>query len=254
MRAALVLWSAFAATAAASGPSLKQAATLYHQGRYDSALTVLEACRSGTLKHRDSLALFQYSGMASARLGRDDEASEDFRSLLALDSLFQFPRNEDSLILAAFARAREPLAGTGPGPKRDSAKTDVAPPPMALAEAGPATVLPVTARLPPLPEAAGASGSHPTRIGLAMGAIPFGAGWLARGRPKQGWSLAVLEAGGLALSLYASSRISAAENDGDGIRDHGQLQGELRWQWTQRVTLSIALGTYLFSLIASKGE
>jgi len=253
MRVALVLCSALAAAAAPSGPSLKQAATLYHQGRYDSALTILDACRSGTLKRRDSLALFQYSGMASARLGRDREASEDFRSLLALDSLFQFPRNEDGAVLAAFARAREPLASAGP--KRDSAKTDVAPhPPVVLADANPAAAVPVTARLPPLPDAVGASGQRQSQIGLAMGAIPLGAGWLARGRTKQGWALALLQAGGMGLSLYASSRMTAAERNGDGIRDHAQLQGELGWQWTQRVTLSIALGTYLFSLIASRGE
>jgi hypothetical protein len=254
MRAALVLWSALAAAGTPSGPSLKQAATLYHQGLYDSALTILEACRSGTLKRRDSLALFQYSGMASARLGRDDEASEDFRSLLALDSLFQFPRNEDSAVLAAFAHAREPLASAQPG--RDSARTVAAPqPPVAsLADAGPAAALPVTARLPPLPDAIGASGPRQPGVGLAMGAIPFGAGWLAKGRTKQGWALAVLQAGGLALSLYSSSRMTAAERNGDGIHDHAQLQSELGWQWTQRVTLSIALGTYLFSLIASRGE
>jgi hypothetical protein len=87
-----------------------------------------------------------------------------------------------------------------------------------------------------------------------MGAIPLGGGWIFRGRKKQGWTLAILQAGGLALSFYASSQISAAERDADGIRDHAELGNELRWQWTQRVTLSVALGAYLFSLIASKGD
>ena len=106
MRYDLVSWFIAAAAAAHAGPCLKQAAALYHQGLYDSALSVLETCGPEALKRRDSLALFQYSGMAEARLGRDAEAAEDFRALLSLDSLFQFPRNEDFAVLAAFARPR----------------------------------------------------------------------------------------------------------------------------------------------------
>jgi len=66
-------------------------------------------------------------------------------------------------------------------------------------------------------------------------------------------SLACLQAGGLALSFYASSRITALDGGPEGT-DPGERKSELGWQWTQRVTLSIALGAYLFSLIASKGE
>jgi tetratricopeptide (TPR) repeat protein len=299
MRAYLFLWSAFAAASAFAGPSLKQAAVLYHQGRYDSALTVLEECRSGPLKRRDSLALFQYAGMTSARLGHIDQAKEDFRALLGLDSLFQFPRNEDSAILAAFAQAREEraqaaLAGSPSAPAasgalpatRDSVAearggtpTQADPRvPVPVAQPVPAGADRMTAspegdrqngsptsfpapsgpgspnpepRAPVLPGPAKASG--PQAIGLAMGAIPLGGGWLARGRSKQGWTLALLQAGGLAFSVYASSRMSAIQNDADGIRA-GELGAEQRWQWTQRVTLSIAVGAYLFSLIASRGE
>ncbi|MBW8887292.1 MAG: hypothetical protein JF616_05970 [Fibrobacteres bacterium] len=274
MRFLLLLASALAVATARSEPSLKRAAALYHQGRYDSALAVLETCRTIALRHRDSLALFQYSGMASARLGKSEEANADFRALLELDSLFQFPRNEDSAILASFAQAQQGRSAS-PSKDNDSASGRDSPPRVASAGRGTGTALPVSLIVPsdklvpipsypgsgpsagsappaPFPSSAGKNG--PPGIGLAMGAIPLGGGWLYRGRRKQGLTLAILQAGGLAFSLYASSQMSAAERDADGIRGHAELGNELRWQWTQRVTLSIALGAYLFSLIASRGE
>lgn len=286
MRVALVLLPALAAAPfARPEPSLKQAAALYHQGLYDSTLTILDACRSGSLKRRDSLALLQYSGMASARLGRGDEAAAEFRILLGLDSLFQFPRNEDSTILAAFAQAQEEREiGDTEGPADTGGALDAARPPardegaapatVAMAQAGPAGVLPVRAAAParnlvpipayPGPEGApGGSGSFPASpgtdrrpqgggIGLALGAIPLGAGWLSEGRYKQGLAMAFLQAGGAALSLFASSRISALEGDPYKIQDKSELDAVKGWQWTQRVALSTALGAYLFSLIASR--
>lgn len=272
MRPGLLLWLALAVATAHSAPSLKQAAALYYQGRYDSALAVLETCRSGALKHRDSLALFQYSGMASARLGRGEEADADFRALLDLDSLFQFPRNEDSAILAAFAQAQ--MTRTDSQSKSLDTTVDPDPPRVAKAETGAGTAVPARATVPEgLVPLAPDSGSAPPvspppvqafranpgsssapGIGLAMGAIPLGGGWLVRGRRKQGLTLAFLQAGGLVFSLYASSQITDIKGDADGIRDYGERGNAMRWQWTQGVTLSIALGAYLFSLIASKGE
>jgi hypothetical protein len=212
--------------------------------------------------------------MASARLGKSDEADADFRALLDLDSLFQFPRNEDSAILAAFAQAQ--LGRSVPPPSAaDTVSDRDSPPRLASAGTGSGTALAVGANVPsdnlvPIPSYSGSDPSEsrappaafpanagrtgPPGIGLAMGAIPLGGGWLYRGRRKQGLTLALLQAGGLAFSLYASSQMSAAESDADGIRGHAELGNELRWQWTQRVTLSIALGAYLFSLIASRGE
>lgn len=274
MRVGLLFLSALAAAMAHADPSLKQAAALYHQGRYDSALAVLGTCRTHPLKHRDSLALFQYSGMASARLGRSEEASGDFRALLDLDSLFQFPRNEDGAVLAAFAEAQTARAGSvnaAPAMRIDSSADRSPPPPPAPAQT--AMALPVSAAVPPgglvpIPDYSGSgspSGHAPAAfpanagnpgapgIGLAMGAIPLGGGWLFRGRRKQGLTLALLQAGGLAFSFYASSQMTAAERDSDGI-SHGELGSVDKWQWTQRVTLSVALGAYLFSLIASKGD
>src|SRR4051812_42038538 len=163
MRAGLLFLSALAAAMAHADPSLKQAAALYHQGRYDSALAVLGTCRARALKHRDSLALFQYSGMASARLGRSEEASGDFRALLDMDSLFQFPRNEDSAILAAFAQAQVTRAGSGsasgPQAMRIDSSADRNPPPQA-AGAQTAMALPVSATVPqgglvPIPDYSG---------------------------------------------------------------------------------------------------
>lgn len=269
------LWSIAAAAAAHAGPCLKQAAALYHQGRYDSALSVLSACSPEAVKRRDSLALFQYSGMAEARLGRAAEAASDFRALLSLDSLFQFPRNEDSSVLAAFARAREPATMEPAGPASAEGAAAVA---FAHAgggrEAGKAAVpeagfaaIPKSPSPSPDPEpfappmetfrtapgAAPAPYPRPHGIGLAMGAIPFGGGWLARGQYKHGLALAVLQAGGLALSLYASSRNTAIKNDRFGVLE-SEEQRSRGWRLTQGISLSTALGAYLFSLFASRKD
>ncbi|HKP97012.1 MAG TPA: hypothetical protein VJ385_14775, partial [Fibrobacteria bacterium] len=81
------------AAPAASQASINKAAAFYHQGRFDSALARLESLKiQGPWKRRDSLSLFQYLGMSSARLGREEQAVDYFSGLLGLDSLFQFPR------------------------------------------------------------------------------------------------------------------------------------------------------------------
>lgn len=252
MRALLWLCALAAAAPLRAEPGLKRGASLYHQGRYDSALAVLDSSRHADLKRRDSLILFQYSGMAAARLGRADAAAEDFRALLALDSLFQFPRNEDPAVLNAFAKAKTSRAApAAPVATAPSVPPPAAPPGPApagrfvFADSGPA------AHAPPsdAPRAA-----KPRRIGFVLGAVPLGGGWVARGRWSHGLVLGFLQAGGLALSLYASSRISSAESDRYGIRDESELSAVQKWQWTQRVALSTALGAYLFSLAASTGE
>jgi hypothetical protein len=274
----LFLCAALAAAPLHAGPGLKEAVALYHRGHYDSALAALEAARPAIAKRRDSLSLFQYSGMASARLGRADLATADFGILLALDSLFQFPRNEDPAILDAFAKAKGPRSGrTGAA---DAASPEIPPrggdtigaARLAYAGNGSGAGLAVGANLPagglvPIPSYPGsgspADGASPfgpghtggeprgSGIGLAMGAIPLGGGWLAEGRYGKGLALAVLQIGGTALSLYASSRITAEEKDLYGIQNERELGTVRRWQWTQGVALSTALGSYLYSLIAS---
>jgi hypothetical protein len=85
-----------------------------------------------------------------------------------------------------------------------------------------------------------------------MGAVPLGGGWLAEGHYKQGLALAFFQIGGAALSLYASSRITAEEKDLYGIQNDRELGNVHKWQWTQGVALSTAVGAYLYSLIASR--
>jgi hypothetical protein len=87
-----------------------------------------------------------------------------------------------------------------------------------------------------------------------MGAVPLGGGWLSEGRYKPGLALAFLQIGGIALSLYASSRITAEEKDLYGIKDERELGIVHKWQWTQGLALSTALGAYLYSLMASRKD
>lgn len=283
MRAFFLVCATLASAPLHAEPGLKQAAALYHRGRYDSALTVLDDSRAGIAKRRDSLSLFQYAGMTLARLGRADEAAADFRVLLELDSLFQFPRNEDAAILEAFAKAQasrkegsDPVAeGLG---QSVAGKDSTLPPRVASAGREQGAFMAVRAdpkagEWVPVPAYPGANlpsaepGSHgkyggtdggmdhnPRRpgIGLAMGALPLGGGWLMEGRYRQGFALAFLQIGGAALSLYASSRISAEKRDLYGIRNDAELGSVHRWQWTQGLALSTALGSYLYSLIASR--
>jgi hypothetical protein len=271
------LWVTLAVAASASAvmvfgepngkAGLNQAAALYQQARYDSSLARLEALKSsGPWKRRDSLSLFQYLGMASAKLGRDSAAVAYFSDLLRIDSLFQFPRNEDSLILNDFGRAREsrsPAASatasakTAPatiGPKDTAtafAKTirDDLAEPLPIAPGNPRAFAPPTAA---------ASAASPMaanrKIGLAFGALPLGTGWMARDRVKSGLALGFLQAGGALFSVYASNAQTQSRSDNHGIRDHDQLASIKQWQWVQGISLSTALGAYLFSLIASAGD
>jgi hypothetical protein len=202
--------------------------------------------------------------MASARLGRGDEATANFRILLDLDSLFQFPRNEDSAILESFAKAQAlrngkagegAASGGGSGGGSGGALSMHANLP--ASEPVPTPAFPGS-RLPGGESNPFGSGGEPARgqrgsgIGMALGAIPIGAGWLAEGRYKQGLALAFLQIGGTALSLYASSRITAEAKDLYGIQDERERGIVLKWQWTQGLALSTAMGSYLYSLIASR--
>jgi hypothetical protein len=299
MRAGLAFWFALAVAPLHAEPGLKEAASLYHRGRYDSSLAVLDAYRPMLAKRRDSLSLFQYSGMASARLGRAEEATADFRVLLDLDSLFQFPRNEDAAILASFAEAQTlrtgqteriavaPAQGTpvsSPNGASNRSANGALPGSLIgnsaeatrLATAGDGSVaaLPVRAdlkdgRLVPIPSYPGTStpsgesnplapggmtarGPQGSGIGIAMGALPLGGGWLVEGHYKQGFALAFFQISGLAVSLYASSRITAEKRDVYGIQNEKELGNVQRWQWTQGIALSTALTSYLYSLIASR--
>lgn len=268
MRIGLLLFLAGFLVGAQAGAPLQRAAALYHQGRYDSALAALEDCRANpSLKRRDSLSLLQYSGMASARLGREEDAATHFGGLLGLDSLFQFPRNEDPTVLAAFARAR----------RERETRTVMPAPPLPSPAAAPISAALTTPT--PTPTAATArfafadsgtgtgtgtglaassasdGGTRRSRgIGFAMGAVPLGGGWLARREMKHGITLGLLQAAGLGLSLYASDRISASGGGAFGIQNDDELASVHKWQWVQRVSLSTALGAYLFSLIAATGE
>ncbi len=258
------------ADAKRAGAIVNDAAHFYHQGLFDSALVRLEALQSqGPFKRRDSLSLYQYLGMASARLGQDSQAVAYFTRLLRLDSLFQFPKNEDAQVLQAFDRAHEaknaagiPEASAIPGAGNPSA------PPPAPSESAPATFAGLSLRsAPPAPagstetlslrasggltEKTGPGNAH---VGLALGAVPLGAGWLVRNRVKHGVALGILQAGGIAISIYASEMQSREENDAFRVKNENERGNLQSWQWVQRVSLSTALGAYLFSLIASAGD
>jgi hypothetical protein len=249
-----------------SSADLNRAAGLYYQARYDSALAGLEGLlRVGPWKKRDSLVLFQYLGMSSAKLGRDSSAEGYFASLLSLDSLFRFPKNEDSSVLADFRRAREKRAAAAsvatippvtPALPLDSLRASAAPDTSRLAAAVPAPASPPPAA-PPLAETAPRL-SHPPAAGgkamsLGYGAIPFGAGWMIKNRFTPGAATGLLQAAGLLLSAYASQMQSRSQDDRYGLRD-AELPSAEGWQWTQRISFSVAIGAYLYSIFASTGE
>ncbi len=267
---ALLGLSVHAFGASADPSALHRAASLYHQGRFDSARARMESLLSDEgWRRRDSLTLFQYLGMASSRLGEDDAAVDRFGRLLELDSLFQFPRNEDPGILRNFRAAREarhrasaqvegrsadgPAANPGPG----AAMTHRLVARTTAESAGTESSLPATAATPaadPLQEASAAGfGTPRERMNLALGAVPLGGGWLARNRTGHAVTLGLLQGGGLLLSLYASQQLSRARNDKWGAEEGREVDLMVRWQWVQAVSLSPAVGAYLFSIFASGG-
>jgi hypothetical protein len=77
---------------------------------------------------------------------------------------------------------------------------------------------------------------------------------MVKRRVSTGLSLGVLQATGLLLSIYASHMQSQEQGDGFGVKDERELASLQKWQWTQRIALSTALGAYIFSLIAAVGD
>lgn len=245
-----------APTAPAADPAaLQAAAALYHQGRFDSARDRLTGLLDAPgWRRRDTLVVLQYLGMSEARLGADSAATARFLELLAADSLFRFPRNEDAAVLRTFQAARDlraapaPLAAAAAAPAMNpspgTSASEAAAPENAHPETAPARDPLATLAAEPLPAA---------RMTLPLGAVPLGGGWLARRQTAHGLTLGFLQAGGLLLSIYASDRQNGMENDRFYLEpsEEGSARG---WQWVQRISLSTALGAYLYSLIASRGD
>lgn len=104
------------------------------------------------------------------------------------------------------------------------------------------------------PLRAHSTASAPRRMNLALGAVPLGGGWLVRGKTTHALTLGLLQGGGMLLSLYASEQQTAARRDGRGLEEGREEDIMVRWQWVQAVSLSTALGAYLFSIFASGGD
>ncbi len=255
--------------------AIRRAAGLYHRGAFDSTLAILHELEgTGPWKKRDSLAWLQYSGMASARLGRDSAATVYFTGLLSKDSQFQFPRNEDSLVMAAFLSAVTGDSGNAEDsiavsrsslPSGSDAGTTARPTnPVSVvfqtqgkADRPIETASSSRDTQASKPVAAGATNRFDGsghRVGFAYGALPLGAGWVARGKVKSGIAFGILEVGGLAFSIFASEMQTRINRQEFGVRDSRDLSGQNGWQWAQRATLSTALGAYLFSIIAASGD
>ncbi len=214
----------------------------YYQNKFDSALLVLKSFKlnsdSGfSISEKDSVSLFQYLGMASAKLGKDSLATENFSHLLLLDSLFRFPRNEDPAILHAFHLAQNKIQTKSQGKNKgplvpENSLDNVTPGGLSPA---PVTII------------------H-QKVGFVYGAIPLGLGWALRNRKKPALALGILQVGGLFLSYYASERQNKSQRDANLIHDAEELDRINQWQWTQRLSLTTALGAYLYSIIASLGD
>jgi hypothetical protein len=91
-------------------------------------------------------------------------------------------------------------------------------------------------------------------MNIAYGAIPFGAGWMLKRRAKRGATMGFLQAAGLLFSAYASEMQSREQRDQFGLRNGAEIASAERWQWMQRISLSVAVGTYFFSIFAAAGE
>ncbi len=241
--------------------NLNLAVTLYQQGLYDSSLHQLETlARESQSKRRDSICIVQYLGMASAKLGMDSTATVYFSKLLGLDSLFQFPKNEDIRILSNFQKAQEMLV----------VQQDAVPLLEPIEALGPIEPLRTLTPIAPLTSATQSKELSPDssirsdvliprtretdKIGLTYGAWPLGAGWIVKKRIRPGLGLGAVQVTGLLLSAYASYMQSREQGDAFGVRDERERVTLEKWQWTQRIALSTALGAYIFSLIASVGD
>lgn len=237
--------------AAADAAALQQSAGLYHQARYDDARAGLEGLLDQEgWRRRDSLMILQYLGMSYSRLGADSSAVSRFADLLAVDSLFRFPSNEEPGIRRNFQAARDARAA------RLAAASALVPPPAAVEPVDPPAPGEAASALPPQPAVSMAAPASPSRppMSLALGAIPLGGGWLIRDRRYHGVGLALVQAGGILLSLYASDRQTRMRDDLHGIEDGRERDLMVRWQWVQGVSLSTAVGAYLFSIFASGGD
>lgn len=239
--------------AAGDAAALQQAAGLYHQARYDDARAGLEELMDQEgWRRRDSLMILQYLGMSYSRLGADSAAVSRFGDLLEVDSLFRFPSNEEAGIRRNFQAARKSRAA-----RRAAASAAPAPVP-ATDPAEPAAQAPAagTASASPPPLAAAGVPDDPSRarMSLALGAVPLGGGWLIRKRRLHGVSLAMVQAGGILLSVYASGQQDRMREDLHGIEAGRERDLMVRWQWVQGVSLSTAVGAYLFSIFASGGD
>lgn len=265
----LLLLAALAAgaageTAAADPAALNRAAALYHEGRHDSARVRLESLLAESpSSRRDSLMLLQYLGMAHSRRGEDTAAVARFRELLSLDSLFRFPRNEDPAVARNFETARRErlahVAGAAPKPIAGGPMPVTHVPAGAVGTVGTVGTIsaapvagPGARPLPPATAEAplAVADPRPLPMSIALGAVPLGAGWLARGQTAHGAALGILQVGGLLLALHASSIQSGIQGDAYGL-EAGERERATRWQWTQRISLSTALGAYLYSIIAA---
>lgn len=252
--AAICLGALLGGSAAADRASLQEAAALYHQGRFDSARVRLAGLLDAPgWRRRDSLTMLQYLGMSEARLGDDSAATARFAQLLAHDSLFRFARNEDAAVLRTFQAARDrrsaaaSLGAVEPSPaRRPPAEVTAA---AALPQAGePREAAPARD-----PLAALAAEPPAAKMSLALGAVPLGGGWMARRRTTHGLTLGLLQTGGLLLSIYASERQNGMQEDVYRLEKSERVSAK-GWQWVQRISLSTAMGAYLFSLIASGKE
>lgn len=244
-----------AGSTAADRAALQEAAVHYHQGRFDTARVRLAALLDAPgWRRRDSVVMLQYLGMSEARLGADSAATEHFAALLAADSLFRFARNEDAAVLRTFEAARD---------RRPASASPIAAEP-ALAPVRPAETRNGGAPSPAGPQSDAVPAGDPlaalaadpppaAKMSLALGAVPLGGGWMARQRSAHGLTLGFLQAGGILLSLYASERQSGMQYDAHGLQE-SERGSAVGWQWVQGISLSTALGAYLFSLIASGRE
>ncbi len=209
----------------------------FYNMNFQKSWDVLDSLKNNaSLSKTDSIEIFQYLGMNAAKLGQDSLAVDHFYQLLLLDSLWQFPENEDESILKDFKVAKESY----------EEEQDIKPEPLKLTAAEVASH-PLKIEISPSKNAI-------KMINLGDGLIPLGLGWVAKKRFKSGIAYGLLEGGGALLSIFASMRQDQIDKDKYGIMNQSELNKSQQWQFTQRLSFSVALGAYLISVLATLGE
>lgn len=241
------LWVLFIA-AIIQGSSLEKSLEFFNNGDILAAKPILDSLSNAEgQSHQDSLLIWQYLGMCNSLIGLDKPALSAFSQLLKMDSTWRLPSNEDRRILRLFEKALKDLHTE----KAETIKPALNLPRDTVSQRSSARDSLAQALQIELPVSSLTEAKKPLKkMDLSHGLIPLGIGWVIQSHPKTGLAYGMLQLGGLAVSIYASSRQSTIKNDGNGI-EYEEQNDVRRWQLVQQISLSTSVITYLSSVLLS---